>query len=349
VSSSRPALGLTAWCHTGATRTMEFTHRWTIDDFEAKTRTFKVGEKIISNEFFLGGQCASLKVYPNGTVGNKAHVSIFLENKSDEPLHISEVVFTFQASGAAPLTWNAPKKELESEDDWGFQRFVAVQKLREKKLISEEGTLEIVTKITREQTSKNVSFNTHARELDGESLASQLYEAWQSGSLVDFTLKCEGLSIPCHKIVLGARSGFFRGLLSTELQEASRDSFVVQDLDVDTLRLMLDYLYLGKIRDTVEELGAEQVQLLMNAADFYVVPGLKRLCEQWLVETLNTTNMVDRLILGDTYSAVNLRQTAKEMLLANSKKLDQIPDWRKKLSTRTELTLEVLGELASSL
>ena len=32
----------------------------------------------------------------------------------------------------------------------------------------------------------------------------------------------------------------------------------------------------------------------MNAADYYVVPGLKRLCEQWLVETLNTTNMVDR-------------------------------------------------------
>ena len=101
----------------------------------------------------------------------------------------------------------------------------------------------------------------------------------------------------------------------------------------------------------------------MNAADFYVVPGLKRLCEQWLVETLNTTNMVDRfskllpctfvliisphrLILGDTFNAVNLRQTAKEMLLANSKKLDMIPDWRKKLSTRTELTLEVLGELA---
>ena len=53
-------------------------------------------------------------------------------------------------------------------------RFVAVQKLREKKLVSEEGTLEIVTKITREQTSKNVSFNLHARELDRESLASQV-------------------------------------------------------------------------------------------------------------------------------------------------------------------------------
>ena len=30
---------------------------------------------------------------------------------------------------------------------------------------------------------------------------------------MDFTLHCQGLSIPCHRIVLGARSDFFRGLL----------------------------------------------------------------------------------------------------------------------------------------
>ena len=36
-------------------------------------------------------------------------------------------------------------------------------------------------------------------------------------------------------------------MCSTELEEARRDTFVVQDLDVDTLRLMLDYLYLGNM------------------------------------------------------------------------------------------------------
>ena len=36
----------------------------------------------------------------------------------------------------------------------------------------------------------------------------------------------------------------------------------------------------------------------MNASDFYVVPGLKRRCEDWLIQSLDTTNMVDRLILG---------------------------------------------------
>ena len=65
--------------------------------------------------------------------------------------------------------------------------------------------------------SLNKTFhNTQSPQL----LFSQLYEAWQSGSLVDFTLNCEGLSIPCHKIVLGARSGFFRGLLRWLLSDA---------------------------------------------------------------------------------------------------------------------------------
>ena len=103
------------------------------------------------------------------------------------------MVFTFHATGAPPLTWNAPKKELDSEDDWGFQRykpsacvneltehrFVAVQKLREKKLVSEDGTLEIVTKITREQQSKNVSFDMQQRDEDGEGLACQVGTAFQ--------------------------------------------------------------------------------------------------------------------------------------------------------------------------
>ena len=49
----------------------------------------------------------------------------------------------------------------------------------------------------------------------------------------------------------------------------------------------------------------------MNAADFYVVPGLKRLCEQWLVETLKTTNMVDRFFLGFSLYVFSLNFTTQ--------------------------------------
>ena len=41
-----------------------------------------------------------------------------------------------------------------------------------------------------------------------------------------------------------------------------------------------------------------------------------------------------RLILGDTHSADRLRTLAKKMLIENSKMLESIPDWKRKLATR---------------
>ena len=76
---------------------------------------------------------------------------------------------------------------------------------------------------------------------------------------------------------------------------------------------MLQFLYTGRIQESPQELGEDQVvlllllqlldflvdllsqvQSLMNASDFYVVPALKTLCEDWLLQSLDTQNMVDR-------------------------------------------------------
>ena len=340
---------ISSWCHTGAVRTKDFTHRWTIHDFEQKTRSFKPGESLSSNMFSLGGNFAVIKIFPNGTVGNKNHVSIFLENKGDVSLHISEIDFTFvPCNNSSPLSWIAPRKDLDPDDDWGFQRFVSVPKLKEKKLISNDGTLEIFTKITREQLSNNVSLETSGDNDGRLGVGEELWRMYKAGYMTDYTLHCDGIVFPCHKFILGSRSEFFRGLLNTELAECDSDKFSVKDIGSNTLHLVLEFLYTGGIQDSPTDLGEEEVELLMAASDFYVVPGLKALCEEWLAHTVNTENMVDRLILGDTYSAFQLRAVAKDMLIDNSKKLELIPDWKRKLATRTELVLEVLEELAKN-
>ena len=164
----------------------------------------QVGQNLCSPSFTLGGQPAVVKVFPSGIVGNKNHVSIFLENQGQEPFDISEIDFTFAPSSASPLTWNAPKKELEPEDDWGFQRFVSVQKLKEKKLLSEDGALHLVTKITREQEGNSVSLDTW-EETGGEGRGQQLWQMYRQGSLTDFSLLCDGQSLACHRMVLSAR------------------------------------------------------------------------------------------------------------------------------------------------
>jgi len=194
-----------------------------------------------------------------------------------------------------------------------------------------------------------VSFdNPHDCEVRRDSLGPQLWTMFKQGYMTDYTLVCEGLSLPCHKFILGARSEFFRGLLDTGLSESNANTFKVTDVDHDTLMLLLEFLYTGTIQESPVDLGGQQVELLMNASDFYVVPALKSQCEEWLIKSIDTNNMVDRLIMGDTFSAERLRKIAKDMLIENSKKLDLIPDWKRKLATRTELTLEVLEELAKN-
>ena len=120
---------------------------------------------------------------------------------------------------------------------------------------------------------------------------------------------------PFHKSITINVSGF-SGCTFSQLAEGAA-SHVVTDTDFATLKLLLRYLYTGTFREGSAELRAE-VRLLMHAADFYVVGGLKRRCEGWLLLRLDAANMVDLLVLGDTYHAGRLRSVAKEMLVENS-------------------------------
>ena len=76
--------------------------------------------------------------------------------------------------------------------------------------------------------------------------------------------------------------------------------------------------------------------------------SLKEQCEEGLIASLEPSNLMDRLVLGDTYSASNLRRVAKQMLVQNMDWLVQMPDWKKKLEERVALALEVMEDLAKA-
>ena len=140
---------------------------------------------------------------------------------------------------------------------------------------------------------------------------------------------------------------------------------------VDSLVLCVDLVLIKSLKQLCETVRVKLISMLFCQGSTFD-ERRRLLCGAWVKKTLRamagrdsqyhqhggqvllpsdviTLNLFSRrLILGDTFNAEKLRYTAKEMLLANSKKLDSIPDWRNKLATRTELVLEVLGELARS-
>merc|ERR1719153_1758502 len=127
--------------------------------------------------------------------------------------------------------------------------------------------------------------------------------------------------------------------------EGVKDSSEVLAVDLPTLRLFLEFLYTGRV---AEKLEPKQMELLLEAADFYGVFSLMEQCEEGLIASLEPSNLMDRLVLADTFSSSNLRRVAKQMLVQNMDWLVKMPDWKKKPEGRVGLVLEVMEELAKA-
>ncbi len=93
---------------------------------------------------------------------------------------------------------------------------------------------------------------------------------FQQEKLSDIMLMAEGQSIPCHKFLLAAASGYFYNRLVVEPESIEHNLLEVKDISFLTLRVIVSYIYTGHINITVE--NARDVFPVLN------VLGLKSAC-----------------------------------------------------------------------
>ena len=96
----------------------------------------------------------------------------------------------------------------------------------------------------------------------------------ETGTFSDVTIKCEGVELACHKVILGARSPVFNAMFVHNMTESQEKKIDIEDLDIETVKDMLKYMYAGKI----ENLNTRSPRLL-EAADKYQLSELKEICE----------------------------------------------------------------------
>ena len=103
----------------------------------------------------------------------------------------------------------------------------------------------------------------------------------------------------------------------TEAQEKVID---IEDLDIETVRDMLKYMYAGKI----ENLNTKSPRLL-EAADKYQLSELKEICEEKLCDNLTVESCLECLVLADLHTAEDLKQAAIKFVVDNSEDfVDQV-------------------------
>lgn len=118
--------------------------------------------------------------------------------------------------------------------------------------------------------------------------------------------------------VLITSSGYFKALYEERaISESGARTVNIRELKPSTIRSILGFLYLGHI-----DLTLENVQSLLQGADYLLIDNLKDRIKQFLMESMNVDNSMDLMVTADYYHFEDLHRDTIE--LVRSRLLDYI-------------------------
>ena len=147
---------------------------------------------------------------------------------------------------------------------------------------------------------------------------SQLYI---DSLFTDVTL-CVGTDeIKCHRNVLAASSAFFLGMFQSELSESRQSKIPIKEMEASTLRLVLDYVYTGKVSLTVDN-----VQSVLSAANLFQMIALRDGCAKFMVHHVSVDNCVGVMFFARAHECYELAECARQLITAEFDAVSHLPE-----------------------
>lgn len=162
---------------------------------------------------------------------------------------------------------------------------------------------------------------THAR-----SLMNELKSLYDFRLLGDITIGVEseeesqepdghsaiGQLFLCSRNVLAAASPYFKSMFTGGLHESMQESVVIRGVDPESMAVIIDYCYSGRV--TITE---SNVQRLYSAANMLQIEYIRKACSGFMTRRLDLSNCVGILKFADTYDNPELKENAKAFIARN--------------------------------
>ena len=146
----------------------------------------------------------------------------------------------------------------------------------------------------------------------------QLTILWGNKTMSDVTFKCGDEVIKAHTLILASGSSVVAAMFQNDFKENLERVVLIEDVDVNVMRNLLRYIYVGEC-DLLESGDENDVTDLLVAADKYAVDSLKEECELRLSQILAVDNATQYLVLAHLHNAHKLRQSALTFMADNAK------------------------------
>ncbi|GBN66481.1 Speckle-type POZ protein [Araneus ventricosus] len=294
-------------------------------------------EGIIFIEFFIPLSGTMIRLYKC--------VLYLLDNKGNEVKcgegELSYRPLRKENSGKIPLQFSKInlmdlEKQYLQNDCLSLQCEIAFLTECKNKLVKTKYAA-ILTKCTEQATSGVRNNEEIVQEVNPSisTVKDDLLSLLSTGLLFDTKLRTSTETFPAHKNILSARSPVFRAMFTNE-KESTDDSVQIDDLDTNTVRRFLLFLY----SDNLEDLDFESAKNLYFAGDKYGVFSLKHKCSHFLEENLCSSNCCDILMLADRHSDSDLKKSAQECIAQHDKEVLLSDQWKLLEETNTNLAFE---------
>ncbi|XP_060741120.1 kelch-like protein 3 isoform X2 [Tachysurus vachellii] len=119
--------------------------------------------------------------------------------------------------------------------------------------------------------------------------------------LCDVLLVAAEEEIPAHKLVLASCSPYFCAMFTGEMSESKATCVEIRDVDGQTLRKLVDYIYTAEI-----EVTEDNVQVLLPAASLLQLMEVRQVCCEFLQAQLHPTNCLGIRAFADLHTCAEL-------------------------------------------
>jgi len=341
----KPPIETASWCYRDKEEDVHHDFAWTITNFSRKISVVPNGEYIESDKFSVTAHGMDLEwqlcLYPSGKdCEDEEHVSILLElvSRSLTATFSGKIEFSVVSTNGEKV-FRKKKSIKESDTQIGrpmfgllAAKFIPHNLLRldqQNNQLTPEDKLTVLCEITIDgkdvqQSGQAVVRSKPSSKICPEKLSQDFNNLLESGQHSDVTIKCENTAVACHKIILGARSPVFNAMFNHNMTENQSREVEIPDLDLETVKDMLKYMYAGKI----DNLNTRSPRLL-EAADKYQLSELKQICEEVLCDSLTVDTCLECLVLADLHNAEQLKDAAVKFVVENSEEfVDQIDKFK---------------------
>ncbi|XP_046653588.1 ankyrin repeat and BTB/POZ domain-containing protein 1-like isoform X1 [Daphnia pulicaria] len=151
-------------------------------------------------------------------------------------------------------------------------------------------------------------------------------------NLVDVCFVVDDHQFLCHKAAFVGRSEYFRALFRDHFRETSRtgvcDKAIKQkegmegrsEIDLMTLRDVTPEVFaqvVSYVYSNCVQLSAETVYELLNIGELYLMPGLKKLCANFLISAIDSESVISLIKVSRTFNLPRIEVFCNEFIAKN--------------------------------